>query len=78
MCRLGMFLKGKHNSITSVHDVMKMYEHCSKHCEIRLWCLYNSTPENESRRKRSHENVGTPPTAKRMNTLKQLEEVVEK
>ena len=36
----GYGFKGKRNAITSDHDVLKVYEeHCSKCCEIRLWCL---------------------------------------
>ena len=60
---------------------LKMYEkHCSKRCEIRLWCLSaapeNSTLENESRRKRTHENVEALPTAKGISSLRN--EIVDK
>jgi hypothetical protein len=69
-----------YNAITSDHDAYE--KHCSKRCEIRLWCLSaapeNSTLENESRRKRSHENVEALPTAKRISSLRNVEEIVDR
>ena len=74
----GHGLKGKHITITTDNDLSVMYEeYCSKHCEIRLWCMCIMHENSDNERKQSHEKEESEPplSAKRGTCQQRMEQV---